>query len=281
MCQFCHQHGDGKKWYLRAENYAAEMMDDARRREVIRGIFGRPEKLAADVAGMSRLDSLPGFVRRAISGAVTRRMKRDHFGQVLPLEDVEPIFGFVNSIVRVPCVCRYATLGREVGYCYGVTMADGGRKFAEAVGVLGETPFFGPDTSGFETLTAGEALAAFAEHEKEGLCHTVWTFVTPFIGGICNCDRSDCLAMKATVGHGVKVMWRAEYVAEVNRDECVGCRACLRACQFGAMGYSAADKKAMVEPRACYGCGICRQACGKGAIGLVAREEVAGAKGVW
>ena len=32
------------------------------------------------------------------------------------------------------------------------------------------------------------------EHEKEGLCHTVWTFQTPFIGGICNCDRADCLA---------------------------------------------------------------------------------------
>jgi heterodisulfide reductase subunit A-like polyferredoxin len=87
--------------------------------------------------------------------------------------------------------------------------------------------------------------------------------------------------MKATVGHGVKVMWRAEYVAEVNRDECMGCRACMRSCQFGAMGYSAADKKAMVEPRACYGCGICRRACGKGAIGLRAREEVVGAKAVW
>ncbi len=281
MCQFCHQHGDGKKWYLRAENYAAEMLDDPRRREVIGEVLGHPEKMAANVAQMDRLDSLPGFVRRAISGTVTRRMKRKHFGQVIPLEDVEQIFGFVNSIVRVPCVCRYASIGREVGYCYGVTMADAGRKFAQALGQLSDAMPFEPDTSGFETLTAEAALAAFADHEKEGLCHTVWTFVTPFIGGICNCDRADCLAMKATVGHGVKVMWRAEYVAEVNRDECMGCRACMRSCQFGAMGYSAADKKAMVEPRACYGCGICRRACGKGAIGLRAREEVVGAKAVW
>jgi hypothetical protein len=39
-----------------------------------------------------------------------------------------------------------------------------------------------------ETLTASEAITAFHEHEKEGLCHTVWTFKTPFIAGICNCS---------------------------------------------------------------------------------------------
>lgn len=41
-------------------------------------------------------------------------------------------------------------------------------------------------------LTKEEALAAFRHHEQEGLCHTVWTFMTPFIGGLCNCDRQDC-----------------------------------------------------------------------------------------
>jgi ferredoxin len=91
-------------------------------------------------------------------------------------------------------------------------------------------------------LSKEEALAAFREHEREGLCHTVWTFVAPFIGGICNCDRSDCMAMKATVTHQFPVMFRAEYVAAVSPGLCNGCRQCMRVCQFGAIGYSAANE---------------------------------------
>ena len=32
MCQFCHTHGDGKKWYLNAENYSEELLDNLERR---------------------------------------------------------------------------------------------------------------------------------------------------------------------------------------------------------------------------------------------------------
>src|SRR3972149_445229 len=99
MCQFCHRHGEGKKWYLQAKNYSQDLLSDLRRRR---------------------------FTQGAIRGSITRRMKKVHFGQVLPLEDVEAIFGFVNSIVRVPCICRHATLGREARYCYGVSMGPGG-----------------------------------------------------------------------------------------------------------------------------------------------------------
>ena len=139
----------------------------------------------------------------------------------------------------------------------------------------------GPDTSGLEKLSTEQALEKFAEHEREGLCHSVWTFMTPFIGGVCNCDRSDCLAMRATVTHDAKVMFRAEYTAEVNRDLCVGCRSCMRVCQFGAMVYGAADKKAFVDQTACYGCGVCRSACEKDAIALRPRAEVEAVAGVW
>jgi hypothetical protein len=38
-------------------------------------------------------------------------------------------------------------------------------------------------------------MAAFRANEQEGLCHTFWTFQTPFIGDICNCDLTDYLAM--------------------------------------------------------------------------------------
>jgi ferredoxin len=282
MCDFCIQHGDGKKWYLQARNYSEDLLSDMRRQRLITDFFGprEPER-----RGRRRrtglLKRMPPFVTRALKARASRRMRKSHFGQVLPLEDVERIFGFVNSIVRVPCACRYTTLGREEGYCYGISMGPGGGAFGALLKGLDESFLRGPDGSDFETLAAEEALSSFAEHEKEGLCHTVWTFLTPFIGGICNCDRSDCLAMRATLTHDVKAMFRAEYVAAIDPDSCTGCRSCMRVCQFGALGYSAATRKAFVDQPACYGCGVCRAACAHGAARLVPRIDVPAVAALW
>jgi heterodisulfide reductase subunit A-like polyferredoxin len=55
----------------------------------------------------------------------------------------------------------------------------------------------------------------------------------------------------------------------------------LRACPFGAMGYSAASEKVTIDPRRCYGCGTCRAGCVKTAIVLHARSSVPLAASVW
>lgn len=96
---------------------------------------------------MERLDQAPGFVRRAVAWRYGSKMKNIHYGQVLPIEDVERIFYFITSVVRLACICREATLVSE-----------------------------------------------------------------------------------------------------------------QRLCQFGAMSYSAAQKRVMIDPRRCYGCGVCHSA---------------------
>ena len=281
MCDFCHKHGEGKKWYLEANNYAEDLLSDLRRREMIEHFFRRPERAAQGVKSLDRLDRAPAFVRRALTGSLVKRQKRVHYGQVVPFEDVERIMDFVTSVTRVACICRQATLGREHRYCYGVSLAPNGGRLAEMIRGLGQDYLTGPHTNGLEGLTKEEALAAFREHEREGLCHTVWTFIAPYIGGLCNCDRSDCLAMKATVTHRFPVMFKAESIASVSPDACNGCRQCMRFCQFGAIGYSAANRKAEIDPRQCYGCGICRTGCKLGAISLIDRAAVPVAAGVW
>jgi NAD-dependent dihydropyrimidine dehydrogenase PreA subunit len=281
MCEFCHQHGEGKKWYLQAKNYSDDLLSDVRRRKFIEDFISHPEELAAAAQSFDRLAKAPSFVRSIVSRMITRKMKKKHFGQVVPIEEIEEIFGFLNSIARMDCICRHSTMGKENRYCYGISLAPDGGALAEIIRGVDKSFYTGPDTTGLEALTKEEAVSAFHEHEKEGLCHTVWTFHAPFIGGICNCDRADCLAMRSTVTEGVPVMFRGEYVAEVDAEECSGCRQCMRVCQFGAIKFSASNKKAVIDKRWCYGCGVCRSACTKNAIRLDDRSKVPVAAGLW
>lgn len=281
MCEFCTKHGEGEKWYLQAKNYSDDLLSDVRRRRFVEEFVSEPDALARDARRMDRLEKVPNFIKGVIRRIVTRRMKKVHFGQVVPIEEINQIFGFVNSIVRMACICRHTTLGKEKRYCYGISLAPDGGMLAEILGGVDASFFSGPDGAGLETLTRDEAISAFRAHEQEGLCHSVWTFHTPFICGICNCDRSDCLAMRSTVTHAMPVMFRAEYVAEVSSDECTGCRECMRVCQFGAVTYSPSNKKTVIDQRWCYGCGVCRSVCKKNAIRLEERIKVPVAANLW
>ena len=281
MCEFCLKHGEGKKWYLQAKNYSDDLLSDIHRRKLIEKFFSNPEAFGRDAQRIGHLEKAPSFIRAIISRIITRKMKNDHFGQVVPIEEIEQIFGFVNTIVRVACFCRHVTLGEEKRYCYGISLAANGGKLGEILDGLDDSFISGPDRAGLETLSKDEAISAFRSHELDGICHTVWTFQTPFIGVVCNCDRSDCLTMRATVSHKVPVMFRAEYVADVNPDECTGCRECMRVCQFDAIIHSASNKKAVIDQRLCYGCGVCRSVCKKNAIRLQDRTKIPIAADLW
>ncbi len=281
MCEFCHKHGEGKKWYLRAENYSDDLLSDVRRRRFIERFFSAPEELQAGLERLEKLDRVPAFVRGAFVRALSNRQKRDHYGQVVPIEDLERILEFANTIVRLPCICRKLTLGKEKRYCYGLSVSPGGGELSRIIAGLDHSIYEGPDTSGFEVLSRAQALESFRDHEREGLCHTVWTFRTPFIGGLCNCDRSDCIAMKATVTHEFPVMFRAEYAATIDPEKCSGCRQCMKVCQFGAIAYSAAEKKSVVDARRCFGCGICRASCSREAVSLLERASVPACAKLW
>ncbi|HNR12466.1 MAG TPA: 4Fe-4S binding protein [Thermodesulfobacteriota bacterium] len=282
MCEFCLKHGEGRRWYLEASNYSEDLLNDLSRQKFIKHFFTALKDDAASFQKqLAAFDQAPDMVKRAFRWKTVRRMKKIHYGQIVPIEDIETIFGFVNSIIRVSCLCRSITTGKEKRYCYGISMGPGGGAFRKVVDGLDLSFVSGPNAMGMEALSKEEALAQFREYEKEGLCHSVWTFQTPFIGGICNCDRPDCLAMQLTVTHGLPMMFRAEYVAQIRPESCTGCRRCMQVCQFGALGYSAGEKRVDIDPRKCYGCGICRAVCGSEAIYLVDRVKVPAAAHIW
>lgn len=281
MCEFCMEHGEGKKWYLEASNYSEDLLSDMKRQKLLKSFMSEASGLENPSERFEKLAQAPWLVRRFLRWRIVKTMKKNHYGQILPIEDVAKILDFTNSIVRISCICRYLQKKEEKRYCYGVSLGGSEGKFQELLGSQGMSFLTGPDSKGLETLTKEETIEAFREHEREGLCHSVWTFRTPFIGGICNCDRPDCLAMQSTVTYDVPVMFRAEYVAILNQDQCIGCRKCMTVCQFGAISYSAASKSAHIDPALCYGCGVCRAQCEREAIRLVDRSEVKQVANLW
>lgn len=265
MCEFCVQHGDGKKWYLQASNYAVDLAHDLERREfVVDFVSTFDERMAKNVRLLGVAAAAPKPVMAAFRSVAQPRQMRDHFGQPVPIEECEQIFDIATSITQLPCVCRHFAKKPERGYCLAVTMTPQDEVFTEAFRDYAA----GPDTPTLQRLTRDEASAVLRRAESEGLMHSVWTFKTPFIAGICNCDlASGCMAMRSTLEFDYKSMWKGEYVARVDETSCSGCGACEERCPFSAI---AVDGRAIavVDPEACYGCGICRSACPVDAIAL-------------
>jgi len=72
----------------------------------------------------------------------------------------------------------------------------------------------------------------------------------------------------------MQVMFKSEYIAKIDPINCIGCRSCLKLCQFGAIEYSSIAGNCFINPLKCYGCGVCRTACDQELITLEDKEEL-------
>jgi len=277
MCEFCTQHGEGKKWYLNARNYATDLLDNLERRKFIGHFYH--ETIVNGHKQLSFLEKrffgsmlLPPFIRKRM----TRRSQAIHFGQVIPLEEIPRVLDMTNSITRVACGCRWAAEKKESRVCYG--LSTGPPHWHDLL----DMDFFGsPDVARMESISKEEAYQDMAKSERQGMVYSLWTFDTPFIGAICNCDGKYCLAMRSTVGQKMPVMFRAEYIAGIDAGKCDGCKACQKKCQFSAIRFLEDEKRCEIDSNKCYGCGVCRVFCKEDAIQLTDRAMHPVAAQLW
>jgi ferredoxin len=282
MCEFCTEHAEGKKWYLEMKHFAAELLHQRSPPETARfaGAANRMDYIKNGFATFV-VPAHTGVPFAAEGGATTqepltqeeatRRAKIVHFGQVLPIEDVEQVVDLCSSIVRIPCGCRFLSTGKaDKRYCFGLG--------ADPTGMMGAYP---DSAASMEVLSRDEAKRILREFDQEGLIHSIWTMITPYVGGLCNCDY-DCLWYKSNIQTKASIgAFRAEYVCTVDPALCTGCRSCMKRCQFGAQFYSASSSRVFIDPHRCFGCGVCRAACAATAIKLIPRNEVPEAADLW
>jgi len=278
MCRFCVEHGEGERWYLQAKNYAYDLQSDLARREyVVDFVAGFSDMREGAIGWMERLERVPVPLSTLGKSLVSRRQQKIHFGQPVPIEECESIFGLATSITAIPCVCRMHEPGKSAdAVCLLVTTQP-----VESVLMEGFADYAdGPGLEDFNRLTADQAMGVLRECESNGLMHSVWTFLTPFTAAICNCNlESGCMAMKLTVRYGMKVMWRGEWAARLDAERCTRCLRCAGQCPFGAI--SATRSRVDLDVRRCWGCGVCRSTCSQGAISLVDRRSVPEVSSVW
>lgn len=278
MCEFCVKHGEGKKWYLNAKNYSDDLLSDITRKKFIRKHFYWLDEMYKKYFNFFK--TLPlntSIVGASIKSLIRRAFIYKHWGQVIPIEDVEKILSFTSTITRVPCGCRMTTTGKEYRVCFLISMSPDKIGIAD---VVDQSFFGGPDVAKFERVSAEDTVKFFKESESKGMIHTIWAFKAPFIGGFCNCDSTGCIPMKM-YKDVTPFVFRAEYIAKVKVEDCAGCKECIKICQFGAMEFDENLKRAIVNPIKCFGCGICRSVCKKDAIGLIDRKFSPEAKKLW
>jgi ferredoxin len=272
MCEFCIKHGDGKIWYLEAKNYSLDLLSDLRRRKWIDRFLINIENEMLKLGTLDKIKQRSSILYKMAKRVFTRKLKKEHFGQVVPLEDMKRIFEITNTIVRIPCPCRKAAKGKEIGACFGFSVEPNG-VFGYPLDECWPDYSMGPEVKQVEKVGRETAVELLSDFEKKGAIHTIWTFVTPFIAAICNCDRQDCMALRTEMTLGTRVMFRAEYYASIDWSKCKGCKNCLTQCGFGALRYSLGQERCSVDVTKCYGCGICRVSCPEGAITLRPRKE--------
>jgi ferredoxin len=278
MCQFCVEHGEGKRWYLEAENYALDLNSDLARRDyVVEFISGFEKMRSRAILAGNIAAKLPEPLTRAGKRAISKHQQANHFGQPLSLEDCEQVLDIASSVTTIPCVCRMHEPGQTADeVCMLVTSSPVNSVLEDGFSDYDS----GPELDDFHTMTKGEAMELLRSCEDRGLLHSIWTFKTPFAAAICNCNlASGCMAMRMTARYDVKVMWRGEDVAVLDAEKCTACGRCAKRCPFDAI--SAKPGVVTIPAEKCWGCGICRSACSEGAITLRDRRTVPAIAMLW
>jgi len=271
----CELYGEGGIWYKNPKNYARRLYALPKKGPSIE--VGRIEEVRGLELIKSVIDakdtSLESF-NQQLQG-VKEMFMLNPLGQVLPLQDVLEIVDLAHPIAKIDCICRRLSRATQENpktfSCIGI--GPGMYKWERW-----------PERykGGVEFMSPSEAKDFLRKWNKRGMVHTVMIFGAPYIGGICNCDYPDCIAIRQRLDYDLQgALLKGHHVAKVNYEECNGCGECISRCQFGAIKKEVTTDKANIDMFKCFGCGLCETGCSRGAITLVERSSLPALRDVW
>lgn len=282
MCKYCRKHSEGHgKWYLNPKSYTEEFFYKL---SLLDRILHREPKKVRDAhkgvdaawypIGIIKTLDMVDLASKPLIGGIVKKIGnyiaiKSHAGQVVPTEDALKIVDLSYDHTLFPCMCKRLFHGKDEYKCLNFgPMTDINRKMSRGWKE--------------KRLSPEEAKEKLQEFSEKGYVHAVfWYCDMPQTICLCNCDNKYCYAARPKTWYDIENAYRrAEYVAEVDRDECISCGNCVARCQFGAISQGE-DDRAEIDPSICFGCGQCRVTCEQNAIKIVDRNTHLIAKKIW
>ena len=194
--------------------------------------------------------------------------KIDTKDEIVPIEEVYSIIDQFEDFAKIPCPCR----NREE--------ANGTRKCKDKYPIH-NCLILGPYAKGalelgdpvIKAISKDEAKELMREAAELGLVHNTDN-KGKNVRLICSCCECCCGMLSGlTKFDNPRAIGKANYIANVNKDLCVGCETCLERCKFSAI---TVNDVAEINLEKCMGCGLCAVKCPNDAITMIRleREEI-------
>lgn len=201
----------------------------------------------------------------------------DHDLTAGPMEQVVPYRVARDIVIKNPamivayeCACRAARDAAEAG-SVGHARDCGPLDVCLVIGSPLAEFILSVRPEKSRLIEGPQALSLLEDTHRRGNVHTAWFKEAAFgrLYAICNCCSCCCAGLSAMRG-GIDAVAPSGYVAQVVRERCDGCGACVRACPVGAATIPATTAEgrrvAFVAGGECIGCGVCVDRCSRSAI---------------
>ena len=274
MCDYCTQHGAGKRWYQNARNYSKELVSTNHVRDFCESYFSSEVPAITD-----GLESIAERIAQPIAPDEKERVDEYYrkflHHQVITFDEAKQVLELASlqtdeherAVVQFPCICRHVSYGGDKDLrCLGVAFSyTYTRRFPSYLG------------GNHQYMSSEQAIYLLEDWiQEEPIVHAVSALGVPYIGMLCNCDMQVCLPFIHRQRLGIISPWyKGHYAAVVDDSKCVGCGTCEQTCPFGVIKLGP-DETAVVDLEECHGCGVCTNHCESGALSLVEYSRSSG-----
>jgi ferredoxin len=190
--------------------------------------------------------------------------------QIAPIEEIYTIIEQYDEypIVIIPCPCRmrWEALGERK--CKDKYPIHNCLNVGPQASVLVEH-----DDPNIKVISKEEAKKVTREAAEIGLVHAIDN-TAKYTSIICACCECCCGTLAGiTRFDNPRAVAKANFVADINQEDCIACGTCLDRCKFHAITL---NDFAEVNLEKCMGCGLCTVTCPEKAIVMkrMVRERI-------
>ena len=183
--------------------------------------------------------------------------------EIMPIEEVYSILDKHSSFTLFDCPCRLRAGISGVRECTDKYPLHNCINLGANADLMAQDP-------GAERISKEEAKNILKQSVEAGLVLTTDN-TAKFANLICSCCECCCGMLRGlTRFDNPRAIAKANFIADVDTQTCVGCETCLSRCKFGAI---TVETVANINEDKCMGCGLCAATCPEEAITMKRMER--------